>query len=356
MTRVQRRIELQHPRHLVALGVLLEKQFATYARGRAHQRHWPALQVLHHQRPHESVIAHQVDLGGTARGIDHPVRMGHAQRGRQHGLRRVAFGIRRDLRIREPGPLARRRAAGRLGGLVHRRFVARGFVGDRHRRLVGAQALKHRMPHAPASRPFAERNFADQLRFDPMGFLRYLGIRGEWAGARVQGAQLSAQLAQGLFTESGTHVAGVAQRAVFAVDAQQQRADAGARALRVGVAADDEFLPLAALELDPVGGAPRHIGRVSALGDHAFQAQAARRRQYLLGRRVEHRAEPDLVLRLALDDALQHLAPILQGHVAQVVAGAIGKVEQVVDDRVRCAPTRKRLAAPGNRQRRARPA
>jgi hypothetical protein len=38
------------------------------------------------------------------------------------------------------------------------------------------------------------------------------------------------------------------------VSTQQQRAETAARALRIGIAADDEFLPLAAFEFDPRAG------------------------------------------------------------------------------------------------------
>ena len=62
-----------------------------------------------------------------------------------------------------------------------------------------------------------------------------------------------------LLVEAAADAAGEAQVPGLVVDAEQERADAGARALRIGPAADDELLALRALELDPGGAAPRHV-------------------------------------------------------------------------------------------------
>ena len=86
--------------------------------------------------------------------------------------------------------------------------------------------------------------------------------------------QLRLQLAQCLIAEARADVAGVSQLFFFIVKAQQKRTDPYPGALWIGVAADDELLALAALELYPVGGAARDIGRVLAFADHAFQAHA----------------------------------------------------------------------------------
>jgi hypothetical protein len=59
------------------------------------------------------------------------------------------------------------------------------------------------------------------------------------------------QVAQRSGVEAAADVAGVLQLAAFVVSTQQQRAETAARALRIGIAADDEFLPLAAFEFDP---------------------------------------------------------------------------------------------------------
>ena len=185
VSRVQRRIEPNDARHLVALGVLLEEQLAADARGRTHQRHRPALQVLHHQRPDQRVVAHQLDLGDATGRVDHPIRMAH----RSVDGSTTSGGVAPELVLPVPAAASRPAgvALGRLGGLVHRRIVARRFAGDRHRRLVGAQALKHRMPNAPAARPFAEGHLADQLGPDPMRLSGNLGRRRRTGWRRSAG-------------------------------------------------------------------------------------------------------------------------------------------------------------------------
>ena len=58
------------------------------------------------------------------------------------------------------------------------------------------------------------------------------------------------------------------QLAVAVVVAEQQGAEPGAGSPRVGVPADDELLPVLALELQPVPGpSPEPVGRVGPLGD-----------------------------------------------------------------------------------------
>src|SRR6185437_17147874 len=59
------------------------------------------------------------------------------------------------------------------------------------------------------------------------------------------------------------------------MNAQQQRAEARPRALRIGIAADDELLPHPALDLLPAATAHRLVCRRRALGDDAFEAHAA---------------------------------------------------------------------------------
>ncbi len=55
------------------------------------------------------------------------------------------------------------------------------------------------------------------------------------------------------------------------VEAEVQRPEVPARALGIGVAADHELLPLLALDLDPVAGAPAGIGALRLLGHDPFE-------------------------------------------------------------------------------------
>src|SRR6185312_2166533 len=91
----------------------------------------------------------------------------------------------------------------------------------------------------------------------------------------LKGGQGRVQADQGALVEAGADLAGVSQLAVAVVVAQQQRAEPDARALRVGVAADDELLSVLALDLQPVPGPPGPVGRAGPLGDDPFPALGA---------------------------------------------------------------------------------
>ena len=87
MVGVEPGIELLDARHLRHLGMFLEKQLATDAGRRAHQRHGPAAQMRQHQLANQRVVAHHVDLGGAAVLVDHAVGIGDFQAGRQNAVR-----------------------------------------------------------------------------------------------------------------------------------------------------------------------------------------------------------------------------------------------------------------------------
>ena len=183
--RVERRVELLDAGHLVALGVLLEEQLAADARRRAHQRHRPALQVLHHQRRDQRVVAHQVDLGGAAGGVDHPLGIGDAQRRRQAtpaAVRRVASRAVGPPAVCAAGGLA----PGGLGGLVDRRVVARLS------RAIAAGGLSARRPWNTEWRMRPLRVHSPKATSQTSSGLTQcalrgmLGVGGERAGVGVQ--------------------------------------------------------------------------------------------------------------------------------------------------------------------------
>ena len=82
-----------------------------------------------------------------------------------------------------------------------------------------------------------------------------------------------AQVEQQLGVEAGADLAGEHEIVLFEV-ADQQRAQADARALRIGEAADDELLRRLALHLQPVRRAAVLVRRVAPLGDDALPSLA----------------------------------------------------------------------------------
>jgi hypothetical protein len=132
--------------------------------------------------------------------------------------------------------------------------------------------------------------------------------------------------------EARADVAGVAQHAVFVMDSEQQRADAGAGTLRISEAADDEFLAPAAFELDPVGRAARHIRGVAPLADHAFEADLAGGDDQFVRFGAEFGGKPHLLRSGILKHLFEHRAAVDQRHLAQVVAVEVRNIEQEVID------------------------
>ena len=144
--------------------------------------------------------------------------------------------------------------------------------------LVFAQSLEGGVTQRSVVAPFRERDLGHELRLDPVRALGFEASRriGEGRRRLLELVQHRAQLCQGLVVESGPDLAGIAELARF-VDAEQQRAESPAAALRIGESADDHFLPLAALDLDPLARAhTRAVERVGALRDRAFEPESTR--------------------------------------------------------------------------------
>ncbi len=97
------------------------------------------------------------------------------------------------------------------------------------------------MPQHAVPGPLREADLGDQFRTSPVGAaFPYLPL--ERRDRLPQSLQPAAQVEQSGPVEPGAHLAGVAQAPVLVV-AEQQRAEAGAAARRLGEASDDELLP-----------------------------------------------------------------------------------------------------------------
>ncbi len=186
------------------------------------------------------------------------------------------------------------------------------------------------MPDAPVACPLAERHFGEQRRTHPVALHRRRRI-GERARARMQARQALLQVVQRLLVEAGADAARVTQLpAALVVNAEQQRAERAARPLRLGVAADHEFLPPRRLQLDPVGRAARSVRGVLALADQPFEPEPVRRLEQALGARIEGLAVADRRRRRCADQRAEHRTALVQRHVAQVVSGEVREVEHEV--------------------------
>ena len=244
--------------------VLLVEALPARAFRTAHQAERPVGHVGHDEVRDRLVVAREPELGDGLLPVEHAIGMGQVDAGHRH----VRAAAARDA--------AGRRRAGRL---------AHDLGGG----LVLAQARESRVAQEPVARPLGERHLAHQHRLDPVGAARGRPrtVGREGRGALLEPAQPSAEHLEGGLGEAGADAARVDEAAVAIVHAQQQRAELGAGALRIGVAADHELLPRHALDLQPCLPAPGGVGRVLPLRHDALEAHAAGPLVDLRARRVE---------------------------------------------------------------------
>src|SRR6266545_8229843 len=144
------------------------------------------------------------------------------------------------------------------------------------RALVPAQSLEPGVAQLPGRGPFAEADLRDHPGPGPVHPGPGRVPPAERAPLLLQRGQLVVEPAQGLLVEPCPHLARVDELPVAVVDAEQQRTEAGAAALRIGVPTDHELLVVLALELQPVLGPAARIWGVGPFGDEPFPALLAR--------------------------------------------------------------------------------
>ena len=129
-----------------------------------------------------------------------------------------------------------------------------------------------------------------------------------------------------VLVEARADFAGILQMPVFVIT-EQKRAEADARALRVRVAADHQFLARRAFELEPFAGAGARVARRRALGDESFPALVARCREPFAAIAVAMRRE--MQPRLPCECLPQRALALPECETGQVVTVKVQDVEQV---------------------------
>src|SRR5687767_4637050 len=126
------------------------------------------------------------------------------------------------------------------------------------------------MPELAVHGPLDETDLHDDGRSDPVGAEtgKALGLR-ERRLRDFERVEPRAQVEQQLCVETGADLAGKDEVLSFVI-ADEQGAEADARALRIGEPADYELLRRLAFHLEPQRRAPLLVGRAAALGDDAF--------------------------------------------------------------------------------------
>src|SRR5687767_11495724 len=211
--------------------------------------------------------------------------------------------------------------------------LIRGLLWALDAHLLGgnilAQAHERALPDQPLVGALGKFHLGHQLRPQPGDALLARRI--------FQGALLDSQLselfrkrAEALVVEAGADLAGIHQLARLLVHAQDDRAEARARAFRRGIAGDDEVLPQPALELDPALGAAGGVDRFRLLADQPFEAELARVLEHLGGAAGQVLAEAHAIA--AFEHFLQARLALAQAELALVLAVEERRVEHVVHD------------------------
>src|SRR5262249_55565398 len=147
-----------------------------------------------------------------------------------------------------------------------------------------------RMAQLAVHRPLDERHLHDDLRPHPVGAdAGQARAAGERRRRNLERVEPRAQIAQQFRVEAGADPSGeheiltIARRLALRTPrvsrrgeiADEQRAEADARTLRIGEAANDELLAGFDLHLEPVRRAAMLVARPASLRDDAFPAFGA---------------------------------------------------------------------------------
>ena len=252
----------------------------------------------------------------------------HPRRGPLVVVQQVAFG---EILLRKEDLVAvgHRHLAHRFGFVV--RFLQEQLGADIGagaflRRLVVAQAQKHRLAQMAVEGILPILDFADQQRRHPTHFL----VRDQRL-ALGQVRQLPLHFLPPRLAEAGTNA--TAERQLSAtVFAERQCAQIGGIAFLRNPAGDHEVVAAVGAHLQPVAAAPARVGRIGALAHHPFEPQLGDGVEGLDAvalHMVGEAQRPGFRQQLAQQRlAFQQRQPL------QVVAGGVQQVEGVDDHRV----------------------
>ncbi|OPZ05743.1 MAG: hypothetical protein BWZ08_02421 [candidate division BRC1 bacterium ADurb.BinA292] len=181
--------------------------------------------------------------------------------------------------------------------------------------------------------PFGERHFGHQLGGHVMHAARIGPRRAavERALPAFAPAQVLMHPFQHPVAETRADPAAIDQPAALIVVTQHERAEARARAARIGVAGDDELLAPAALELDPRSGPPFSVRGIGLLADDALQTEAAGVVEDFVAAAAHMIAEADAALPPGADQQPPHeLLALELPRAPQIVSIQVQQVEDVI--------------------------
>ena len=323
-----------------------------------------ARQVRHHEAGDRVVVPATSSLvspgsGKTTRSgwlMVTPPTAGLPARAGRAGLRR-GTGARARSRVARSAPALRpaaRAGAGPASGGFGGRRVASGGSPAPRSRTTSAAGLSSRSPLKTGWRSWPSPvHSVKATSATSAGDVQCTPRAWRAAGGSAKGGVRRLELRRSArreprqrgVVEAAADAAGVAQRALLVVDAEQEGAEAAARPGRLGEAADDELLPAAALGLEPGARAPAGVRAVGALGHQALEALQAGLLEDGVAAALDVVAEPHHAVQLAaaaLEQPLQPALALRERQLAQVLAVL---EEEVEGDVGRRRPGRPSLSA-----------
>ena len=221
-----------------------------------------------------------------------------------------------------------------VGDLGHRRFeLLHG--------LVLAQGLECGLAQQAEAGDVAVADFRDQFRPHPVRLAGFaFGQAGltDRRGLALQLLQFRGQRTQQRVRKSGADATDVMPAAVGIRLGEQQRAEAVAAALGLGVADDGELVRVLALDLAPVVAATGAIGTVRTFADDAFEPELFGGGEHGVAVAGVMLAVGEHAARLARQQFAQALLALAQRLLAQVFPVQARQVEQLIAERRLGAP------------------
>ena len=120
--------------------------------------------------------------------------------------------------------------------------------------------------------PLGKLDFSDKFRTHEVNFSQSADLAVKRILFRLERLQTSEDFMERLLIEAGPHLANVNQASLLVLQAEDERTEIFAAALRIGVASDDALLTLRDFDLEPIARSLFFVSAAALLGDDAFQS------------------------------------------------------------------------------------
>src|SRR6202790_325845 len=184
--------------------------------------------------------------------------------------------------------------------------------------------------------PLGKFNFRHKFRPHELNFSQSANLAIKRILFRFERLQASKYFFERLVIKASANLSDVNEPALLVVQAENQRAEIFAAALRIGVASDDALLTLRDFDFQPIARALLFVNAFALFGEDAFQSALLRRVEKIkpfLGIVIGKLHNP-----ACNNPLLQQLLALLERDAAQIEAIEVEQIERIVNDRHTFAP------------------